>query len=66
MKKVNKNLNKDKRDSTKTEENAVRKGEGKFNFPNGDCYEGEYIVVNNKDIFRHGKRVKLLLQAIYE
>lgn len=61
MKKVNKNLKKAKKDSIKVEEDVVRKGEGKFNFPNGDCYEGEYIIINNKDIFRHGMRVKLVL-----
>lgn len=33
----------------------IRNGEGKFNFSNGDSYEGEYIVINNKEIYRHGK-----------
>jgi hypothetical protein len=60
MKKVKKTTKKVTKDVTKVLEEVVRKGTGTFNFKNGDSYEGEYIVINNEEIYRHGNSPRRL------
>lgn len=53
---MNRRTNKKSKEPVKKVKKAtILNGEGKFNFPNGDFYEGQYIVVNSKEIYRHGK-----------
>lgn len=48
-------VQKDKTRNSKTKEKEViRNGVGKFLFANGDCYEGEYLALNDVEIYRHG------------
>ncbi|OXU32098.1 hypothetical protein TSAR_002939 [Trichomalopsis sarcophagae] len=35
-------------------EDVIRRGEGKFSFANGDSYVGEYVIVNDTEIYRDG------------
>ncbi|XP_011497673.1 PREDICTED: phosphatidylinositol 4-phosphate 5-kinase 1-like [Ceratosolen solmsi marchali] len=53
MQKVKKKAKKLAEDTSKVNK-EIRYGKDKFNFTNGDSYEGEYIVINNEEIYRHG------------
>lgn len=51
-----KNMKKPNKKSSKTQDvEVIRIGEGKFFYPKGDSYEGQYMVINKKEIYRHGK-----------
>ena len=65
MRKDSKNSKKSRTSKEKIEEENIGKGTGTFNFPNGDKYEGEYIIVNKNEIYRHGILEILYFDLLY-
>lgn len=57
MQKSKKTSKNEKKQSSVKKINSIRYGEGKFDFPNGDRYEGTYVVVDKREIFKQGYKI---------